>query len=128
MSVNPVTQLYVVESSGERARLVQRSPTPVCGQAVLRDFMPRPAPLRWIPAHPQCRAGDLTLIQTGKEAIASRRCTPSELLEMKNADGVTVNRAADELTAHFQVDRDTALRDAQVCLVDLVARQILIEV
>jgi hypothetical protein len=41
-------------------------------------------------------------------------------------DGLTAERAADELSARYQVDRATALRDAEACLRDLVARQILV--
>jgi hypothetical protein len=42
------------------------------------------------------------------------------------ARGCTAQTAADELCAHYEVDRDTALRDAGSCLRDLVTRQILI--
>jgi hypothetical protein len=42
------------------------------------------------------------------------------------AEGCTAQAAADELHARYQVDRDTALCDAQTCLRDLVARQILV--
>ena len=42
------------------------------------------------------------------------------------ADGLTSEAAAERLSARYQVDRETALRDADVCLRDLVARQILI--
>lgn len=41
-------------------------------------------------------------------------------------DGLTAEAAAERLSAHYQVDRETALRDADACLRDLVARQILI--
>ena len=42
------------------------------------------------------------------------------------ANGLTTEAAADELSTRYQVDRETALRDADVCLRDLVARQILV--
>ncbi|MCG8418775.1 MAG: PqqD family protein [Proteobacteria bacterium] len=42
------------------------------------------------------------------------------------AEGCTVERSADELTERYEVDRETALRDVETCLNDLVARQILI--
>jgi hypothetical protein len=42
------------------------------------------------------------------------------------ARGCTAQAAADELCTHYEVDRDTALRDAGSCLHDLVTRQILI--
>ena len=42
------------------------------------------------------------------------------------AHGLTAEGAADKLTARYQVDRATALRDADACLRDLVTRQILI--
>lgn len=42
------------------------------------------------------------------------------------AGACTEDQAADELVAHYEVDRDTALRDVQRCLGDMVARQILV--
>lgn len=42
------------------------------------------------------------------------------------ASGCTAEAAADELCSRYEVDRDTALRDTESCLRDLVARQILI--
>lgn len=42
------------------------------------------------------------------------------------AGGVTAAAAAEALCAVYAVDRVTALRDAQACLADLVARQILV--
>lgn len=42
------------------------------------------------------------------------------------ARGCTAGAAADELCTHYEVDPATALRDADACLRDLVARQILI--
>lgn len=41
------------------------------------------------------------------------------------AQGCTAEQAADELVVHYEVDRDTALRDAAQCLDDMVSRQIL---
>ncbi|MEM9491971.1 MAG: PqqD family protein [Myxococcota bacterium] len=43
-------------------------------------------------------------------------------------EGCTAAAAADHLVSRYQVERDTALRDAEVCLRDLVVRQILIAV
>lgn len=43
-----------------------------------------------------------------------------------DGQGCTAERAADELSARYQVDRDSALADAEVCLRDLASRQILI--
>lgn len=40
--------------------------------------------------------------------------------------GCTEDEAADELVAHYEVDRDTALRDVRQCLDDMVTRQILV--
>lgn len=42
------------------------------------------------------------------------------------SEGCTADRAADALTARFEVDRDRALRDIEICLSDLVGKQILI--
>lgn len=42
------------------------------------------------------------------------------------AQGLTAQAAADELCARYEVDRDTALRDAEACLRDLAGRKILI--
>ena len=41
-------------------------------------------------------------------------------------DGCTPEQAADVLVTQFEVDRATALRDADVCLRDLVERRILV--
>lgn len=43
-----------------------------------------------------------------------------------SSEGCTAAGAAEELTARYRIDRDSALRDAEACLIDLVARQILI--
>lgn len=40
--------------------------------------------------------------------------------------GCTAEQAAAELSTHYEVDRETALRDAEACLRDLVARHILV--
>lgn len=42
------------------------------------------------------------------------------------AGGCTAEGAAVELCAHYDVDHDTALRDAEACLRDLAARHILL--
>lgn len=42
------------------------------------------------------------------------------------AQGCTVEEAADDLSARYQADPDTARRDAERCLRDMVARRILI--
>lgn len=42
------------------------------------------------------------------------------------AQGCTADEIADDLTARYEVDRDTARRDAERCLRDLVTRRILI--
>lgn len=51
--------------------------------------------------------------------------TATRLWELA-ASGCTPQAAADELSTHYEVDRDTALRDAEACFRDLVARHILI--
>ena len=43
-----------------------------------------------------------------------------------SSEGCTAARAADELTARYRIDRESALRDAEACFRDLVGRQILI--
>lgn len=48
------------------------------------------------------------------------------LLWQLAAGGVTAERAADELTGRYQVERETALADADACLRDLTARRILV--
>ena len=48
------------------------------------------------------------------------------LLWQLAAKGVTVERAADELTGRYQVERETALADADACLRDLATRRILV--
>jgi hypothetical protein len=42
------------------------------------------------------------------------------------AEGCTVDDAADELTARFEVERAVAHRDAAACLADMAARRILV--
>jgi hypothetical protein len=39
--------------------------------------------------------------------------------------GCTAEEAAASLAEHFEVSREQALKDLQVCLADLVARQVL---
>lgn len=43
-----------------------------------------------------------------------------------SSEGCTAERAADELTSLYEVDRETARRDATQCLDDLVVRLILV--
>ncbi len=42
------------------------------------------------------------------------------------AAGCTADDAADELVAHFEVEREVARQDAERCLADMTARRILV--
>lgn len=79
--------------------------------------------------HPQTAGriidGQAFVVTADDNKLHTLNVTATRLWELA-ASGCTVDDAADDLTANFEVEREVARQDAERCLADMAARRILV--